>query len=102
MDRRNFRLPGACKSMIGKLLPVKAAMRCRAIEYWLMGPPEIRFLHRLCCADAVSIDVGANIGIYTDFLARHSRHAYAFEPNPGLAVELRKKIARRNVTVVEM
>lgn len=31
----------------------------------------------------IAFDVGANIGITTTWLARNSRHVYAFEPEPG-------------------
>ena len=43
------------------------------------------------------IDVGANVGFFTEFMARRARQVYAYEPNPDLAFWLRK-CRRKNVT----
>jgi FkbM family methyltransferase len=45
-----------------------------------------------------SLDVGAHKGVYSYFLARCSRHVYAFEPNPKSFAMLRRNLGRR-VTV---
>ena len=34
------------------------------------------------CNGLVCIDIGANIGIYTNIMAQHAKHVYAYEPDP--------------------
>lgn len=51
----------------------------------------------------VSVDIGANIGITTVWLARHSRHVYAFEPEQDNLRRLGEHLSINhveNVTVV--
>lgn len=59
---------------------------------------EIGFLDRIVSPDDVTVDVGANIGLYTRTLARLSRHVHAVEPSYAMAEFLRRTSAR-NVTV---
>lgn len=49
------------------------------------GEPEFRLVPFLARRDRISVDAGANKGIYSRWLARHSRHVHAFEPNPKFA-----------------
>jgi FkbM family methyltransferase len=42
--------------------------------------PELALLPTLCRKDAMSIDIGANIGLYTYYLPRYSGTVVAFEP----------------------
>ncbi|MCB1093191.1 MAG: FkbM family methyltransferase [Verrucomicrobiae bacterium] len=65
----------------------------RAIE------PEIRWLSRWCPPDKIAIDVGANRGDYALYLCRLAREVWCFEPNPGLARELRRLLAGQPVRV---
>jgi len=51
---------------------------------------EMTFLPELCNPKKVSLDIGANIGIFTWHLRRHSLSAMAFEPNPYLSSLLRR------------
>jgi FkbM family methyltransferase len=44
--------------------------------------PELRLLPMLCNRDLLSIDIGANAGMYTYHMLKHSKGVYAFEPNP--------------------
>jgi FkbM family methyltransferase len=48
------------------------------------GEPELRLLSILSDKSRVSIDVGANKGVYSYGLLAHSRAVHAFEPNPKL------------------
>ncbi|HLB06856.1 MAG TPA: FkbM family methyltransferase [Alphaproteobacteria bacterium] len=48
------------------------------------GEPELRLVPFLARSDRISIDAGANKGVYTRWLARFSKHVHAFEPNPKL------------------
>jgi FkbM family methyltransferase len=52
--------------------------------------PEMALLPRLCRPDRVSVDVGANYGIYSYYLSQYSSSCISFEPYPHLAGLLRK------------
>jgi FkbM family methyltransferase len=62
---------------------------------------ELLFLDKIVPEDALTVDVGANRGLYTRQLARLSRHVMAFEPAPEMATLLRRTSAA-NVTVHEV
>jgi FkbM family methyltransferase len=62
---------------------------------------ELALLDRIVPADRISIDVGANLGLYTRRLARLSRQVVAFEPWKKNADILRRTSAR-NVVVHEV
>jgi FkbM family methyltransferase len=62
---------------------------------------ELRYLRKLIPDDAVTVDVGANCGLYTRELARYSRHVHAFEPAWRMANLLRRTSAA-NVEVHEL
>jgi len=63
-------------------------MHLQAFDHYRNGEPEIRLLRRLCPKDATALDIGANIGTYTYFLARYASQVRAYEPNPVLAARL--------------
>jgi FkbM family methyltransferase len=52
-------------------------------------------LPRLCMPERISIDVGANYGIYSYYMLKYSAGCVAFEPYPQLAELLRKGLGRR-------
>ncbi len=62
------------------------------------GDPEISELASLVGQARRTIDVGANRGVYTFWLSRHSQAVEAFEPNPHLAARL-SSVALKNVSV---
>jgi FkbM family methyltransferase len=62
---------------------------------------ELAYLDKVIPDDAVTVDVGANCGLYTRRLARLSRQVHAFEPSQQMARLLRRTSAR-NVNVHEM
>lgn len=90
----------AVKSLLQRVLPVSSVIRLRALDYGRKCAAERRLLALLCDRSKVSIDIGANVGTLTYYLARHSSHVYAYEPNPELAAKLRRGFGS-NVTVVE-
>ena len=86
------------ESLIGGTIPPRMMLPVIAwMSYWL-AKPELRVMKSLVDPARTSIDVGANIGVHTYFLARWSQQVYAYEPNPGLAAFLRRSCAR-NVTL---
>lgn len=62
---------------------------------------ELALLRKIVPADAVTVDVGANCGLYTRELARLSRCVHAFEPSRKMADVLRQTSAK-NVMVHEI
>ena len=62
---------------------------------------ELSYLGKVVPPDAVTVDVGANCGLYTRQLARLSREVHAFEPSPQMARLLRRTSAS-NVSVHEI
>jgi FkbM family methyltransferase len=62
---------------------------------------ELSFLDRVVRPDAVTVDVGANCGLYTRALARLSRAVHAFEPSRQMATLLRRTSAA-NVRIHEI
>ena len=62
---------------------------------------ELSYLGKVVPPDAVTVDVGANCGLYTHRLARLSRQVHAFEPSQEMARLLRRTCAS-NVSVHEI
>jgi FkbM family methyltransferase len=62
---------------------------------------ELSYLDRIVPPGAVTVDVGANCGLYTRKLARLSRQVYAFEPSHQMANLLRRTSAS-NVSIYEI
>lgn len=83
-----------------RLLPVRAERELR-IQYYRrrVVEPEILLLPEWCPRDKVAIDAGANRGDYALALSRIARRVHCFEPNPGLADELRRLFRGLPVTV---
>jgi FkbM family methyltransferase len=62
---------------------------------------ELNYLNRVVPAGAVTVDVGANCGLYTRQLARLSSQVHAFEPSQEMARLLRRTSAP-NVSIHEI
>jgi FkbM family methyltransferase len=62
---------------------------------------ELSYLRKVIPEDAVTVDVGANCGLYTRQLARLSREVHAFEPSHQMARLLRRTSAA-NVSIHEI
>jgi len=54
------------------------------------GERELHLVRWLADPLRVSVDAGANRGVWTEMLRRHSRRVVAFEPNPKMFAELRR------------
>jgi FkbM family methyltransferase len=80
------------------VLPASWTWRAIAWATYAATKPELRVMKRFVPRDRDSIDVGANVGVHSYFLARWSRSVHAFEPNPRLVEYLRRAVSR-NVAV---
>lgn len=85
-------------SAIDRLLPV-FSLRLRADRHLASGEPELRLVAALSMPGRLSVDVGANHGVYAVIMARHAPRVLAIEPNPELARLLRRGLPR-NCTVL--
>jgi FkbM family methyltransferase len=82
-------LPNWIKDWIAVMFP-------RQWAKWVIwrSPKEMEFAHleSVVPRDKASVDVGANIGIYTKELAKLTPKVHAFEPSVRLATLLRKSV----------
>ena len=85
------------------LLPKKAYLSYSAHNKYRRadkkGEAELRLLPFLVDKNKYSIDIGANMGLYTYFLSKLSKKVYAFEPHKKLTKFL-EKATKNNVTVM--
>lgn len=75
------------KQLMADLPPI-ISVPLHAWKHLRYGEPEIRHLQVLCDPSRAAYDVGANVGIYSYWLMRHSKVCHAFEANPHLAQRL--------------
>jgi len=75
------------------LLPPKAYIRHRAQKELRRGEKELGLLPFLVNPDRAAVDVGANKGVWTWFLADLASRVYAYEPNPKLFNMLKRNVA---------
>ena len=86
-------------SVVKRVLPPRVLLPLIARRHrWYRGERDLKLLDRLVDPRRNSVDVGANVGVYTYWLSRLSRHVYAYEPNPD-NLRFLTRGARRNVTV---
>ncbi len=76
--------------------PLYRRIRLRKERRW--GEAEIALLPLLADPGRVSLDVGANKGVYSWLLKDCSRKVYAFEPNPKMFRFLQRTAGNRIVT----
>ena len=65
-----------------KYLPFKLYYRYRSKKYAKHISPELNLIKFLANKNKISIDIGANLGLFTFYLQKYSKYVYAFEPNP--------------------
>src|SRR5258707_4570940 len=68
-------------------------LRWHLMHHSKTAEQELFYLDRIVPEGAVTVDVGANCGLYTRKLARLSRRVYAFEPSHQMADLLRRTSA---------
>ena len=66
-----------------KYCPFRFYYKYRANKYAKYKTPELNLIKYLENKNENSIDVGANLGIFTYFLSKYSRNVFAFEPSPN-------------------
>lgn len=84
-----------------KYIPFRSYYRLRSYKYMRTKDPEMGLLKFVVDPNRISLDVGANLGLFTYFLARYSPHVYAFEPNP-FPFRILESVVDDNVTVFQM
>jgi len=76
-------------------------LRWHLMHHPKSSDPELLYLDKIVPEGAVTVDVGANCGLYTRKLARLSKHVYAFEPSHEMA-DLLRRTSASNVSVHEI
>ena len=73
-------------------LPPKLVHTYRVLRHTLLWPSEqeMIFARRFLSRTETAVDVGANVGVFTAFLARFSKRVIAFEPNPSCVRHLNR------------
>jgi FkbM family methyltransferase len=71
-----------------QLVPPGLYIRYLVAKAYLKGEAELKLVPFLADPQRLSLDVGANKGVYSYVLRRHSRHVVAFEPNPKIRAVL--------------
>ena len=86
--------------LVHGLVPGGINWRLRAWKaYWRQRKPELRLLRQFVDPTRTSVDVGANRGVFSYYLAQLSTHVYAYEPHPKMFWILARSVNRRRVTV---
>ncbi|MGK7871304.1 FkbM family methyltransferase [Falsiroseomonas sp. E2-1-a20] len=65
-------------------LPARLQLNYQVAREHARGEAELRLVPFLAARHLVSIDVGANRGVWSEVLRRHSLCVHAFEPNPKI------------------
>ncbi len=77
-------------------VPPSLYMAYKAAKERRRGEGEFALIPFLCAKEKTSIDVGANVGVWTWAMARHSKEVHAFEPNPKNLSKLRRNVGKLN------
>lgn len=81
------------ETFLGTIAPRTLLRYRQAIGYGI--EPELFLLPFLCNKYRVSIDIGANAGMYSLHMLKHSKMVYAFEPNPRYTKRLTRSFPSR-------
>jgi len=65
-----------------KYIPFKLYYKFRSYKYANKITPELNLIKILTDKNKLSLDIGANLGLFTFFIQKYSKFVYAFEPNP--------------------
>ncbi len=86
-------------STLKKSLPMSQRLRWNVMRSKAIGEKELAYVNALCDESCVSLDIGANRGVYSYLMRQHSQSVIAFEPNPFYADFVRR--ALKDVKVIE-
>ena len=98
-------VPALVKSAGGDGMLVPNLLEPVGLSLWMDGvyePETLKFLKDHISADAVFVDVGANIGTFSIALARYSERVIAIEPSPQVLPYLRRNVALNQLSNVEI
>ena len=70
----------------------------RVKKYMKKSLPELSLIKFLCSPEGNSIDVGANLGLYSFLISKYTKQLFAFEPNP-YPLRYLKKLNKGNTRV---
>jgi FkbM family methyltransferase len=73
-------------------VPPSLYMAYKAAKERRLGEAEFALIPFLCAKAKSSIDVGANVGVWSWAMAKHSTRVHAFEPNPKNLAKLRRNL----------
>lgn len=74
------------------LVPPRLAVRWDLAREKRRGEAEIHLVPHLADPSRVSLDIGANRGVWTEAMRRHSGAVLAFEPNPKMFHDLARRV----------
>jgi FkbM family methyltransferase len=86
-------------SALKQSVPMSQRLRWNVIKSKKRGEKELVYVGALCDKLCVSLDIGANRGVYSYLMRQHSQAVIAFEPNPFYANLVRQ--ALKDVKVIE-
>jgi FkbM family methyltransferase len=79
----------ALSTALKKIVPLSLRQAWSAHSARSSRAPEYNLLPTLCRRDRVSLDIGANRGIYTYWCHKYSQSVIAFEPSPAFCERIR-------------
>ena len=80
------------KMVVKSLLPEKLLLRLHVLKELKRGEPELKLAHCICNRSELSIDVGANRGVYAYLFSRYSKCVLAIEPHPLMVEQLKNSL----------
>jgi FkbM family methyltransferase len=80
---------------IREIIPDKLLMPAVVWKARMRGEPELQLARCICSRSELSVDVGANRGIYAYLFAKYSDRVIAVEPHPGMAERLKRSLAAK-------
>jgi FkbM family methyltransferase len=84
--------------LLKSILQPKTIHRLNLIRTYWNTEPGLKYLSRVVDPEKNAVDIGANRGIYTEYMSRLVPRVFAYEPNPIL-VDYLNEVTRSNVVV---
>jgi FkbM family methyltransferase len=75
---------------VKEMIPDKLLMPLVVWKALMRGEPELKLARCICSRSELSVDVGANRGIYAYLFAKYSDSVFAIEPHPAMAERLKR------------